>query len=125
MLKRIQFRIVSSCYLQNLKVRQLPKHELKHFFEECLPKNKNYFCVLALYDAFVRSRRFVKTFCQAGEAVVQDYAHAQSIFTEIFLHTSYYYYYAEISDVLVCCINYVFYKLYYLFGRNADKIQVM
>ena len=123
MLKRIQFRIVSSCYLQNLKVRQLPKHELKNFFEECLPKTKNYFCVLALYDAFVRSRRFVKTFCQAGAADIQVYAHAQSIFTEIFLHTTYYY--AEISDVLVCCITYVCYKLYYLFGRNADKIHVM
>ena len=40
----------------------------------------------------MRSRRFEKAFYQTDEADIQDYVPAQSVFTGIFLHTTYDYY---------------------------------
>ena len=37
--------------------------------------------------------------CQAGKGVIQDYASAQNVFTKIFLHTTYCYYYYSEADV--------------------------
>ena len=52
----------------------------------------DWFFILAVCNVFVRLRHFEKDFCQAGEADIQDYVPAQSVFTGIFLHTTYDYY---------------------------------
>ena len=51
----------------------------------------NHFCVLAVMA-------FSKALCQAGAANILDHSPSQNVFTESYLHTTYYYYYGE-ADV--------------------------
>ena len=69
--KLIQFSFVSSCYLQNIKVRQLPEPELEAIF-------KGY-------------SKWELAFCHAGDADIQNCAPARNVFTGNFLRTNYYY----------------------------------
>ena len=75
-----QFRIVSSIYLQNLKVRQLPEPELLAIF-------KGYSkCEITFVDSLsVMLLCFVKTLCNADDADIQDNAPTQRFCTVHYL----------------------------------------
>ena len=82
-----------------------------------LLKTGNYICGLAVYDIFV------KAFCQACY-----YATAQNIFSMAFLHTTYFGLFVvnkiNLKNAKVLQ-HYSSVKLYYIFRKNTDKIQVM
>ena len=90
-----RYRIVSSIYLQTIKVGQPPSQELLANFQDLLKRETN-----VVYSDMV-------FFSQFGETDIQDYVPAQNIFTRILLYTAYYYSKTDVRTDAPCSGTFV------------------
>ena len=133
----IQFIIVSSIYLQNIKVGQQPEQELLANFNDS--KWETY-CLYSLYVMFLCVHVLKRIFVRLVKPIYKTMCLHQ-LFSWDFLNAAYYHYYGE-PDVLtvgscsaICwefrkcwCFALMHnssYKLYFVLGKNTDKKRVM